>query len=439
MARLPRFDPRDSLAWVREPERSTALRQWHLDLVSSRGWLVAGSGALAVLLAYLLGRHEMMALGFALVSLVLCAWLLVRFGRLVGNITRTVPQESISVGDVVPITLHCPDTATIREVLPAGYSAAPSFQAPGSFEYEIVFRRRGVHRVGPAQQLLSDPCGLVDGLVDTADPTEVPVRAHCIELGSSTGLGERMLTGDARHNRSTSADYYDVGTRDYQQGDSMRQVHWKATARHGKLMVRQENFVATAHCLVIMDRRGGAWHAAGDLNFDIPQGTAPVLHSTGRFEKALSLACSIGELYARHGYQLMVRDVAGRELNDIPGQRPAGPSALDHFEDFHAATAHLGLAEGPSDPDPGRLLAPQLQKLLLGFADEPVFLVLGELDEPQARWLASLARTVRNVELFLISSHPERYRGLAAYFAATSWRIHLATAHEDVAAIWGVR
>lgn len=448
MGPVPRFDPNDSLSWVREPERFGVLRSWHLDLVSRRGWVVAGSGLAALWLAHLLGRRELMAVGLTLLALVGCAWLVVRLGRLAGQITRVLPERPVSVGEVVPVSLRCEQPAVIREVLPEGYPPAPSFQAPGRFDYELVFRRRGLHLLGPAQQRLADPCGLVDGLVDTGEASGVAVRAHCLRLEHSTALGERMLTGEARHTRSASVDYYDVGIRDHQQGDSLRQVHWKATARHGRLMVRQENYVATAHSLIVLDRRRSAWHGPGDLNHEIPQGTGAPLASTLRFEKALSLSCSIGELYARHGYQLMVRDLAGQELDNprptpsgrageipFPQAAVSGASALDRFEAFHAATTSLGLSEGGQVAD-ARGLAESLGKLLLGFADEPVFLVLGELGVAQARWLAGLSRTVRNVDVFLICAHPERHREAAAQFALTPWRVHLHGAQDPLARLW---
>ena len=437
MSRPPRFDPHQVLPGASDPERSAVLRRWSLDLLSTRGWLVTGFSSLCVLLAYLLGRHELMALGCALLALVLGAWLIVRFGSTTSQVHRTLPQEPISVGQLVDVGLHCPEAATIREVLPEGYPAAPVFQAPGRFDYEIIFRRRGIHRLGPAQQLVGDPCGLVDGMVDTAASDNVAVRAQCQALGSSSALGERMLTGEARHTQSAEVDYYDVGIRDHQQGDSMRQVHWKATARHGKLMVRQENYVATAHSLIVLDRRQSAWHTPAEQVFEIPHAEAPAVRSTQRFEKALSLSCSIASLYAARGYQLMVQDTAGQELSSehLPGF--SASAALDRFEDFHAATATLGLVQDQAQPARTEMFSGSLNKTLLGFADEPVFLVLGELNDVQARWLASLASTVRNVDLFLLCAHPGRQRELASHFASTSWRFHLPAASWGVRDIWG--
>ena len=49
----------------------------------------------------------------------------------------------------------------------------------------------------------------------------------------------------------------DVMTREYRHGDPMRRVHWAATARHGELMVRQEESVTTPEATIILDQRSG--------------------------------------------------------------------------------------------------------------------------------------------------------------------------------------
>ena len=48
-------------------------------------------------------------------------------------------------------------------------------------------------------------------------------------------------------------------TREYRHGDPMRRVHWAATARHGSLMVRQEESVTTPEATIILDQRLSAY------------------------------------------------------------------------------------------------------------------------------------------------------------------------------------
>ncbi|MCS3492457.1 hypothetical protein M2368_001460 [Arthrobacter sp. JUb119] len=438
MEKIPRYDSRDALSWTRTENSATALRRWHLDLFTVRGWCTAGAGGLLVFVAYLLGRHEMMALGLALVALALANWgLALRLrGRTI--IHRELLSAVPSVGEVSKFRLSCAERSIIQEQLPEDFGPGPRFQAPGSIEYELVFRTRGIHLVGPAQQIVVDPLGLIQGMVRTGASLQIPVRSQLHRLDRFAPLGERTLTGDAKFSRSTTTDYYDVATRDYQQGDSVRQVHWKASARHGKLMVRQENHVATAQALLVLDTSFEHWnHSGSDLRISLPQAHAEALTSSRRFENALSLASSIGLRYATSGYQLAFRDLTGASLAQRDPQSVSELGALNSFEDFHAATSDLALATGTVEANGSEILGNTLRKELLVFREEPVIMILGELTAPQAAWLATLSRTVRNVEVFLLVSHPERYRQIQLELARTSWKVHILPGNMAIDEMWG--
>ncbi|MEG1443210.1 DUF58 domain-containing protein [Glutamicibacter sp.] len=438
MEKIPRYDSRDALSWTRTENSATALRRWHLDLFTVRGWCTAGAGGLLVFVAYLLGRHEMMALGLALVALALANWgLALRLrGRTI--IHRELLSAVPSVGEVSKFRLSCAERSIIQEQLPEDFGPGPRFQAPGSIEYELVFRTRGIHLVGPAQQIVVDPLGLIQGMVRTGASLQIPVRSQLHRLDRFAPLGERTLTGDAKFSRSTTTDYYDVATRDYQQGDSVRQVHWKASARHGKLMVRQENHVATAQALLVLDTSFEHWnHSGSDLRISLPQAHAEALTSSRRFENALSLASSIGLRYATSGYQLAFRDLTGASLAQRDPQSVSELGALNSFEDFHAATSDLALANGTVEANGSEILGNTLRKELLVFREEPVIMILGELTAPQAAWLATLSRTVRNVEVFLLVSHPERYGQIQLELARTSWKVHILPGDMAIDEMWG--
>ncbi len=426
MEKPQRFDSRNTLSWVRSDEAPEALRRWHLDLFTPRGWYTLGSGAALIALAYVLGRHELMALGAGLCALAVASWLIVLRARRTTSLRRALHSPAATVAEPTGITLECADEVRLRETLPEGFGPGPELVGPGSVDYELVFRSRGIHLLGPARQVISDPLGLIRGMVSVGETQPVPVRAQIHPLARFASLGERMLTGDARFSRSTTADYYDVATRDYQQGDSIRQVHWKATARHGKLMVRQENHVATAQALLVLDLTAEHWHTGGaDLRVNIPQGQAPELVSSRRFENALSLACSIGHRYAESGYQILFRNVDGSPLVGGDTLQLSEQAARASFEDFHLASAELGPLNGADQHAGKDLIGANLHRELLSLREEPVIMILGELNPDQAAALAALSRTVRHVELYLLATHPERYTQIHQLMARTGWNIHL--------------
>lgn len=437
MDQIPRFDSHDALSWTRTDNGPESLKKFRLDLLTRRGWCTAAAGALLIFLAYILGRHEMMAIGAGLVVLVLASWLLVLRLRNNSTLTRVLLTANPAAGEITRLQLSCLDQATVRESLPEEFGPGPEFTGPAELNYELVFRSRGIHLVGPAKQVLADPLGLIDGMVDTGQTLAIPVNAQIYPLERFASLGEKLLTGDARFSRSTTADYYDVATRDYQQGDSIRQVHWKATARQGKLMVRQENHVATAQALLVLDRTFEHWHSNGtDLRLSIPQGELPSLQSSRRFETALSLACSIGQRYASNGYQLLFRELSGEQLLSSTSSSLSGTSAQSSFEDFHSASATMALRAPSNLVEEAEILGPELRKLLLGFRDEPVIMILGEIRLEQAIWLATLSRSVRHVELFLLVSHPERFQKIQQTLAQTGWKVHCLAAKTYLSDTW---
>ncbi len=438
MEKIPRFDSRNALSWVRSQSSSPAvLRRLRLELLTVRGWCTLGAGVLLVFLAHLLGRHELMALGISLIVLAVVSWFFTLSLRGRTRVQRRLLSTNPSVGEVCKVQLHCSEQAMIQEQLPESFGPGPVLDSPGDLEYELIFGTRGIHQLGPAQQVVSDSLGLVKGLVNTGETLDVPVRSELIDLHRFASLGEQLLTGDARHSRSTTADYYDVAIRDYQQGDSIRQVHWKASARQGKLMVRQENHVATAQALLILDTTFEHWcHSGVDLRLSIP-GKNEDFPSSRRFETALCLASSIGSRYASSGYQLSFRDLSGTPLIEQHQQATSDVIAQSNFDLFHAATADLSLNNDGTDATDTELFSDQLHKELLGFRDEPVIMILGELTAGQARRLATLARTVRHAEIFLLVAHPERYDAAHQELAGTGWKVHLLSGSLGAEQMWG--
>ncbi len=104
--------------------------------------------------------------------------------------------------------------------------------------YEIVFRRRGVYSVGPVRLRGGDLFGmyetsrtlpLSDRLV--VFPALLPLPRH--EIPSNDPLGER-----AARRRLYEDPTRPIGVRPYHPEDSLRRIHWPATARTGRLQVK---------------------------------------------------------------------------------------------------------------------------------------------------------------------------------------------------------
>jgi uncharacterized protein (DUF58 family) len=135
----------------------------------------------------------------------------------------------------------------IGESLPAGL-ASPPFRriAVGigprgrrHLRYVLACQRRGYYRIGPAALRTGGLLGMrpVTGKVDPAD--HLVVYPEVLSL-QRLGLPTRSPLAVSAARASLFEDPSRVmGVRDYQVGDSPRRMHWMATAREGKLLVRR--------------------------------------------------------------------------------------------------------------------------------------------------------------------------------------------------------
>ena len=93
-------------------------------------------------------------------------------------------------------------------------------------------------------------------------------------------------SGENRPRAIASAGEEDATVREYRDGDDLRRVHWRSTARRGELMVRREEQPWQSRCAMFLD----ADHLA------------PRPRPSSSLEWAVSAAASIGTDRIRRGY-----------------------------------------------------------------------------------------------------------------------------------------
>ncbi len=97
--------------------------------------------------------------------------------------------------------------------------------------------RRGLFRVGPAVIETSDPLGLVRRFRVDPEVRFVTVLPRTVEIGHRWPLGHRPIHEVPRRSLFEDPSRF-LGVRDYRAGDSLRRIHWRATARSGRLQVK---------------------------------------------------------------------------------------------------------------------------------------------------------------------------------------------------------
>jgi uncharacterized protein (DUF58 family) len=128
---------------------------------------------------------------------------------------------------------------------------------------------RGLFRVADARLELGDVLGLETVSIPVHGAAAVVVRPRLVELetlfsesGRRGGDGRRLLL-----RRTAGFDFHSV--RDYEQGESLRRVHWPTTARRGQLMVKELDDAPRDAVVVLLDcDASGAVGSPPDSSFD---------------------------------------------------------------------------------------------------------------------------------------------------------------------------
>lgn len=155
-----------------------------------------------------------------------------------------------------------PVTVILREGLHPGLAAAPlrrEVVVHGEEEvrwtYSLSPRRRGEHPAGPLTARVLGPWKLAWAQADLlpAEPVRVyPQVRWDGRVGQLVALAQRQRLGQIPQRM------HGVGTepyalREYLPGDAISRIHWKATARHGRPVTREDTWERSARLVVLLD------------------------------------------------------------------------------------------------------------------------------------------------------------------------------------------
>jgi uncharacterized protein (DUF58 family) len=289
-----------------------------------------GASIALFVVAYSLGSREFQ-LGAALLAvLVVAAIVFVRIRRLRVSATRTFAPAIIAAGSTATVTVDVRNLALSRTVaahwrdrlpwapwssdpgdLPSLAPAGIRFAQRGnttSLRYTMRPPQRGIYEVGPLLVSYGDPFGIVEGESAIAGVQTVVVTPELVEL-SDAGLGFAAGEGTARLvQRSMAGNEDDLMTREYRRGDALRRVHWRASARYGELMVRQEEQRARPEVRLVIDTRRTGYSDAVETPPDSRESESET------FEWVVRMTASLGVHLHRSGYHVTVLETAEAQV-----------------------------------------------------------------------------------------------------------------------------
>ena len=124
--------------------------------------------------------------------------------------------------------------------------------------------RRGRFRLGPMTLTSSDPLGLFPRQRQLPATSVMIVYPATLELPGFTPPMGMLPGGDAMRRRTHYVTTNVSTVRDYVPGDSFNRIHWRSTARTGRLIVKEFELDPTADVWIMLDldqavHTGAAW------------------------------------------------------------------------------------------------------------------------------------------------------------------------------------
>jgi uncharacterized protein (DUF58 family) len=314
--------------------------------MTRRGGLALALGCVTYLAGWAFGSRPLVvvAVGFVLASAL--AWLLVHLTPRPVELRHEWEDLPLEGGDVhvgAEVELEArvlPGLATLVERY-AGLGEQRAVLAREErllhAQYTIRSVPRGRYRLESAIVRVEDPFGLERRDVQLDAAATLVVYPRLVELdrlfsetGSSLHEGRRLLL-----RRPTGYDLHSV--RDYVEGDSLRKVHWRTTARRGRLMVKELEDAPRDDVAVVLD----AWDGSPAPLFDVAvRAAGSILHAHVRRGQSAALVVGgeplhVQRIRAEGEWRRALDLLAGAERTDAPaglllaGERNPATLALD--------------------------------------------------------------------------------------------------------------
>lgn len=403
--------------------------------------------ALLLLVGLLTGAGMLVYAAYVLVAIYwLTRWLSRRWADALFAVRRTSEHE-IEIGQSIMVSLRLENRGRLpivwmllEDVLPAAalVGPPPALKLEGSnlrlctlpsgqpkvHSYRLTALRRGYFQLGPLIAETGDLFGLHRRFRSVTGsqtllvlPKVIPLAGY--DVASQRPVGEIRVTYRLMEDPTLMS-----GIRNYQPGDPLRSVHWRATARTGTLQCKQYQPTCVAGATLVLD---------------LHRGSNPDRHEPVRSDLAVTAAASIAHtlmlMQQQFGMISNGRDAADRikeeELREFqsrgtaqresammsrsdrlrPVVMPVAKGA-EHFLQLHKLLARLERTDGLELPQ----LLVEVQSRLP--RDATVLVIVQEVDEPAALALGMLKRQGYSVAAIVNNYESDVYHTAVARLLA---------------------
>jgi uncharacterized protein (DUF58 family) len=243
-------------------------------MITRHGWTAIVAAVASFVIGRVFGLIELYVVGVGIIIALLVAVISVQRRLPPLNVKRIVSPAMVSVGEPARVDIQLANygrqaSPYLQLWEPVGNNGGAPMQlaklGPGqaaSAAYRVPTARRGLIRIGPLRALRRDVLGLSQRTTTLAGTEEVLIVPHTIALpfpsvGSSGRLGQHLRM---KSWGQTGTEFHSL--REYQRGDDIRRINWKASARSTSLIVRETALEGIRRCTVVLDMAASEYPGA---------------------------------------------------------------------------------------------------------------------------------------------------------------------------------
>ncbi len=234
-------------------------------MFTKRGALLLALAVLAFVLADALALRILYLLSIALLLIFPVTYLQVRRSSRRFAISRDLVPNPCLEGSVVQVEIIVSTRGRIPGLLMGVDDVVPpllegdmishsSSSSKGLLQLENRLRaaRRGFYEIGPVRATIADGFGIIQRSIRIGETNRLVVypRYSPVDIfggrESSEMLGVRTIG-----KKGASPDFLRI--REYEPGDEVRTIHWRSSAKKGRLMVRELDKEETPSTLVVLN------------------------------------------------------------------------------------------------------------------------------------------------------------------------------------------
>jgi uncharacterized protein (DUF58 family) len=277
--------------------------------------------AILLIAAFSTGRDILFYLVYLAILVVGGSYILTRLGLADLEAGYAVNQLTGHVGDKLQITYTLRNTSRVPKpwlevhnptTLPGGLpgrAISLGSRSERSWLVRAPLTRRGHFRVEPLQIRTGDPFGFFEASASVGQGVAVVVYPR-IEALPLWRLPAASIEGShAAPERTLQTSPLATAVRPYAPGDSFNRIHWKSTARHGEIQVKEFELEQTADAWIFLDLEAANEAGHGDSSTT----EVAVRAAASIMDKALGENRAVGLTVNAHRMTLLPADRGARQ------------------------------------------------------------------------------------------------------------------------------